>query len=104
MTSTVSMLSIENSDTQQSSHTEAPIAMKLFWGILIGTTSIVFMFIGGLDGIKVVKTIAGVPILLLEMAMLTGFIMFMIRQKKKHSGSLMNGIYEEEYIAEPENK
>lgn len=87
MTSTVSMLSIENTSSCYSRTEEAPLGMKLFWGILIGLTSLVFMFIGGLDGIKVVKTIAGVPILFLEIAMLSGFILYMIREKRKHTST-----------------
>ena len=103
MTSTVSILSI-NDSTAEAGHstTEAPIAMKLFWGVLIGTTSLVFMFIGGLDGIKVVKTIAGVPILLLEVAMLTGFLIFMVKQQRKHA-HLVPSVYETEHGPEARN-
>ena len=80
MTSTVSLLSISNVHENGGTTIEAPIAMKLFWGILMGATSLVFMYIGGLDGIKVVKTIAGIPILMLEIAMLTGFTLLLIRK------------------------
>lgn len=97
MTSTVSILSIKDSNPQDRNTTEAPVSMKLFWGILVGTTSLVFMFIGGLDGIKVVKTIAGVPILFLEFAMLLGFILFLIKQKRKRISPAYE-IYESEEV------
>ncbi len=102
MTSTVSILSIEDSTPQDRSTTEAPIAMKLFWGVLVGATSLVFMFIGGLDGIKVVKTIAGVPILFLEVAMLTGFLLFIVKQKRKRISPAYE-VYESEEKAEVMN-
>ena len=97
MTSTVSILSIKDSNPQDRNTIEAPVSMKLFWGVLVGTTSLVFMFIGGLDGIKVVKTIAGVPILFLEFAMLLGFILFLIKQKRKRVSPAYE-IYESEEV------
>ncbi|MCG8684491.1 MAG: BCCT family transporter [Desulfobacterales bacterium] len=86
MTSTVSVLSIKTDSEYGGSATEPPVAMKLFWGLLMGSTALVFMFIGGLDGIKVVKTIAGVPILFLEIAMLVGFCLLLARTKDKAQG------------------
>ena len=86
MTSTVSVLSIKSGNEYGGSATEPPVALKLFWGLLMGTTALVFMFIGGLDGIKVVKTIAGVPILFLEIAMLVGFCLLLARTKDKTQG------------------
>lgn len=88
MTSTVSLLSLESDGTHEASMKEPPVGIKLFWGILIGMISLVFMLIGGLDGIKVVKTLAGVPILILEIAMLAGFAMYLVRERDKLRPSL----------------
>ncbi|MEL7564620.1 MAG: BCCT family transporter [Dehalobacterium sp.] len=79
MTSTVSLLSITG--FVKTGEEEAPVPLKLFWGILMGATSIIFVFNGGLDGIKVVKTMAGVPILFLEVAMVLGFLIYHFKKK-----------------------
>lgn len=79
MTSTVSIMSMkDNHDVN-----EAPLGIKLFWGLLMGLTSIIFVLNGGLEGIKVVKTIAGFPILAIEVAMMIGFIKYMAKNSKK---------------------
>ncbi len=79
MTSTVSIMSMkDNHDIK-----EAPLGIKLFWGLLMGLTSIIFVLNGGLEGIKVVKTIAGFPILAIEVAMMIGFIKYMAKNSKK---------------------
>jgi choline-glycine betaine transporter len=80
MTSTVSMLS--TTGYKQNSTEEPPIKLKVFWGVLMGATAVVFLFNGGLEGIKVVKTIAGIPILFLELLMLIGFILYTKKRKE----------------------
>lgn len=77
MTSTVSLMTLKNNHDIK----EAPVSVKLFWGLLMGLTSIVFVLNGGLEGIKVVKTLAGFPILFIEIAMMVGFIKFMSQNK-----------------------
>ncbi|MGL5313894.1 MAG: BCCT family transporter [Peptostreptococcaceae bacterium] len=79
MTSTVSLMSIESKERLD----EAPMSIKLFWGTLMGATSVIFVLNGGLEGIKVVKTIAGFPILFLEIIMVIGFIKYMIKLRKE---------------------
>ncbi len=73
MTSTVSLMSLKDNTNVD----EAPISIKLFWGLLMGVTSLIFVINGGLEGIKVVKTIAGFPILFLELAMMAGIIRYL---------------------------
>lgn len=75
MTSTVSLMSIESKEKIN----EAPMNVKLFWGILIGATSVIFVISGGIEGVKVVKTIAGIPILFLDLIMIFGFIRYFVR-------------------------
>ncbi len=77
MTSTVSLMSLKDNHNVD----EAPLGVKLFWGLLMGLTSIVFVLNGGLEGIKVVKTIAGFPILFLQVIMMFGFIKYMYKLK-----------------------
>jgi choline-glycine betaine transporter len=79
MTSTVSLMSMKDNHGVK----EAPLSIKLFWGLLMGLTSIIFVLNGGLDGIKVVKTLAGFPILFIELAMMFGFIKYMAKNSRK---------------------
>ncbi len=79
MTSTVSLMSLKDNNNIN----EAPISIKLFWGLLMGITSVIFVLNGGLEGVKVVKTIAGFPILFLQVAMMFGFIKYMYKHGKK---------------------
>jgi choline-glycine betaine transporter len=76
MTSTVALMTIKNNEGVK----EAPMQIKLGWGILMGATSFIFVLNGGLDGIKVVKTIAGFPILFLEIAICITFLVYIIRR------------------------
>ncbi|UQZ87850.1 BCCT transporter [Deltaproteobacteria bacterium Smac51] len=81
MTSTIASLSLVK-DTTSRREVEAPTILKLFWGVIIGATSLVYMINGGIDGLKVVKTIAGFPIIFLETAMIIGFVGYFINQRK----------------------
>jgi choline-glycine betaine transporter len=78
MTSTISLMTIKNNVGIN----EAPFQIKLCWGLLMGATSLVFTLTGGLDGIKIVKTIAGFPILFIEIAMVLCFIMYIVKHGK----------------------
>lgn len=77
MTQTLSSMSLK--DLKDGA--ESPIWIKLFWGILIGAVSLVFVLSGGVDGIKIVKTIAGFPIVFLEFIMMAGFIYHMVKKR-----------------------
>ena len=78
MTSTVSLMSLKDSDDK-----EAPLSVKLFWGLLMGGTAVIFVLNGGLEGIKVVKTIAGFPILFLQILMMIGIIRYLYVNSKQ---------------------
>lgn len=79
MTSTVSLMSMKDNKNVD----EAPLRIKIFWGLLMGLTSITFVLNGGLEGIKVVKTIAGFPILFLQIIMLAGVIRYLYKNSRK---------------------
>ncbi|MCI9099199.1 MAG: BCCT transporter [Lachnospiraceae bacterium] len=78
MTSTVSLMTIKNNIGVN----EAPAQIKLMWGLIMGVTSLVFTLTGGLEGIKIVKTIAGFPILIVGIAMMIMFIVYIIKHGK----------------------
>lgn len=74
-TSTVSLMSIVDNKGVE----EAPIGIKLFWAIIMGAASLIFTLTGSIDGIKIVKTIAGFPILIMGLAMVVMFIIYIIK-------------------------
>lgn len=76
MTSTVSLMTLRNSEDK----TEAPMPIKLMWGLIMGGAALVFTLTGGLEGIKIIKTIAGFPILFLGLAMMIAFIVFVVKK------------------------
>ena len=78
MTSTVSLMTIKNNIGVN----EAPAQIKLMWGLIMGATSLVFTLTGGLDGIKIVKTIAGFPILIVGLAMMILFLVYVVKHGK----------------------
>jgi len=61
MTSTVAMVSttgIKKDDTE-----EAPVPLKLIWGIVIGVAAVVMITYAGVDGFKMLSDLAGFPIM-----------------------------------------
>ncbi len=79
MTSTISKMSIVPGKNYKSE--EAPMFMKILWGILMAAIAILFLWSGGLDGAKSVKAITGFPVFILELAACIGFIMFFVKGK-----------------------
>ena len=77
-TSTVSMMSIRDNKGIE----EAPMGIKLFWAILMGAASLLFTLTGSIDGIKIVKTIAGFPILLMGIVMVVMFLIYIIKHSR----------------------
>ena len=79
MTSTISMMSIQPGKNYTSE--EAPMYLKLLWGILMASIALLFLWSGGLDGAKSVKAITGFPVFILELGAVIGFILLFIRRK-----------------------
>jgi len=77
MTSTVSMMTITTGQNYTSS--EAPIKIKIFWGIAMASIALLFLSAGGLDGAKSVKAITGFPIIIVETVAVVGFILFFMK-------------------------
>lgn len=95
MTSTIASLSVVR-DTNTRLQKEAPVPLKLFWGIVIGSSSLIYMINGGIDGLKVVKTIAGFPIIFLQTAMIIGFVGYYINGNRP----LFEGFSLKRYLAQ----
>lgn len=71
MTSTISQLTLRGKDAGES---EAPISIKVLWGVVIGAVAVVFTLTGNIEGIKIVKTICGYPVLIMGLLMMFGFL------------------------------
>lgn len=96
MISTIASMSLKVSKESE----EAPVSMKLFWGLLIGLASLVFTLSGGIDGIKMVKTFAGFPILFVGIAMVFGFIRYMAKRPRNERNEF---IYEDVIADAPDS-
>lgn len=81
MISTISSMTLRHSNESE----EAPFGLKLFWGIMIAAASLVFTLSGGIDGIKMVKTFAGFPIVFVGLAMVFGFVRYMAKRPRDQS-------------------
>ncbi len=75
MTSTISLLTLRKSDSD-----EAPMPIKVIWGAIIGAVSLVFTLTGNIEGIKIVKTVCGYPVLILGIAMMVMFFVALGRR------------------------
>lgn len=81
MTSTISQMSLRQ---QTSEVKEAPLPIKVCWGVLIGAVSLLFVITGGIEGIKIVKTFAGFPMLFVEVFMIIGFLRYFLSGQAKN--------------------
>ena len=86
MISTVASMSVKFTGGKSGVEEEAPVPLKVFWGVLIGAASLVFTLTGGVDGIKMVKTFAGFPILFVGILMLAGFVFYMAKRPRNDRG------------------
>ncbi len=75
MVTTLASLSMRDGDVEDTKN-EAPVFVKVIWAVLIGGASLIFTLTGGIDGLKMVKTFAGLPIVIIGIAMLIGFIKY----------------------------
>lgn len=87
----LSLSSMSLSDSNE--NTEAPLWLKLFWGILIAVVAAVFTILGGIDGIKTVHCFCGIPLTVIVFAVMLGFVVYMSKVPRKENG---------EYLPEPE--
>ncbi len=79
MTSTVALMTIKNNIGVK----EAPTAIKLMWGVLLGLAALVFTLTGSIESIKILKTMAGFPILIMGIVMVMMFLIYVVKRGKK---------------------
>ena len=58
---------------------EAPLRIKLAWGILIGLVAWTMIAYAGIDGLKIISTLGGFPALFLLIVVMIGFIRLLWR-------------------------
>ena len=66
---------------------EAPVYIKIMWGVIVGTVSWVMISFAGIDGIKMISTIGGFPALFLIIAVALGFLKLIFGRDKKLEGN-----------------
>jgi choline-glycine betaine transporter len=76
MTSSISIMSLNDTNV-----TEAPIGIKVFWGVLMGTLSVIFVTAGGIDGVKTLLAISGLPVLLIMILFFAGVVKRLVVDK-----------------------
>lgn len=86
MTSAAAILSSGNSGSSE----EPPLPMKLVWGIIMGALAYVMICFAGVDGTKMLATLASFPLLFLMLAFIVSMLKglyapeakFIVRKKK----------------------
>ncbi|PAB56213.1 BCCT family transporter [Anaeromicrobium sediminis] len=76
MTSSISIMSLKDSRVK-----EAPIAIKVFWGVLMGALAVIFVTAGGIDGVKTLLAISGLPVLLVMIMLFAGILKRLVINK-----------------------
>ncbi len=86
MTSTISTITSKHATTD-----EAPGALKVFWGVLMGCLTILFLVIGGTSSIKGLQTtsiVAALPIFILEITVVVSLILAFYKKGHRTSDIL----------------
>lgn len=77
---TISKMSVK-ATTREEEEADPPKGIQIFWGLLIGGVSLLFLLAGGLDGAKSVKLLVGIPIVVLEVIAAVGFLKMFLQKK-----------------------
>ena len=96
MTVTLAGMSMEGADE----NTEAPVWLKLFWGSVFAVVAIVFIALGGIAGVKTIKSFCGIPLTFICFAVLVGFLRYMAKRPREANGDY---VYEDEVANAPDN-
>ena len=68
-------------------NTEPPIYLKLFWGTVFAVVAAVFVSLGGIGGVKTIKSFAGIPMCFICVACMGGFVKWILARPRKIDGS-----------------
>ncbi len=79
---------------------EPPTVMKLFWGVMFAAIALIFTLLGGIDGVKIIKSICGMPLAFLCCFIVIGFIFYMAKRPRTANGDY---VYEDEIAKAPDN-
>ena len=96
MTVTLAGMCMDGADE----NTEAPVFLKLFWGIVFAVVAAVFVVLGGIGGVKTIKSCAGIPMCFFCLAIMIGFIRYILKRPRNTDGSF---VPEPEVANEPDN-
>lgn len=96
MAVTLAGMSIEGSDDTH----EPPVWLKLFWGIVFAVIAMVFVVLGGIGGVKTIKSFCGIPLCFMCLFILLGFLKYMAKRPRKANGEYE---YETEVAEAPDN-
>lgn len=96
MTVTLSSMCMQDSDEK----TEAPVYLKLFWGGTFAVIALIFTVLGGIDGIKTIKSFCGIPLTFICLFVTIGYIRYMAKRPRTQSGEY---VYEDEVAHAPDN-
>ena len=96
MAVTLSGMCVEGSDE----NTEAPVPLKLFWGVVFAVIALVFTALGGINGVKTIKSFCGIPLTFICLFVTIGFIRYMSKRPCTVSGEYE---YEDEVKNSPDN-
>lgn len=79
---------------------EPPAAMKIFWGVMFAAIALIFTLLGGIDGVKIIKSICGMPLAFLCFFITLGFIFYMAKRPRTATGDY---VYEDEVAEAPDS-
>ena len=96
MVATISLMSMRNNLGVE----EGPTSLKIYWGLMLGSVSLLFTLSGGIDGIKMVKTFCGFPIMFMGLFMVYGFVKYMGKRPRDAYG---NYLYEDAVADAPDS-
>lgn len=96
MTVTLASMSMDGADE----NTEAPIPLKLFWGTVFAVVAAVFVVLGGIGGVKTIKSFCGIPLTFICLFVMLGFIRYMAKRPRLNNGDYA---YEDEVADAPDN-
>lgn len=83
-----------------SAEKEAPAVLTLFWGVIFAVVAIVFTALGGIDGVKTIKSCAGIPMTFFCFVIMISFMRYLFKRPREANGDY---VYEDEVKDAPDN-
>jgi choline-glycine betaine transporter len=79
---------------------EAPWPLKIFWGLSFAVIALVFTMLGGINGVKTIKSFCGFPMAFICLFITIGFFSYLFRRPRTAAGEF---VYEDEVANAPDN-